>query len=110
MARLMSSTELAKRLNEDRDILLIDLLEPENFAKEHIPTAVNIPLATLRESAKTFKKNQRIVVYGSNHDDEASNQAAELLEELGFRKVSDFDGGIYAWKQAGYLCEVPEAG
>jgi rhodanese-related sulfurtransferase len=102
----MSSTELAQRLEEDKDMLLIDVLDEGSFQEEHIPGAVNIPLDELGEKAKTFKKNQRIVVYGSTHDDESSNRAAEILETLGFRKVSDFDGGVHAWKQAGYLTDT----
>ena len=104
MARLMSSTELAQRLEEDRDnLILSDVREPNEFTKEHIPGAINIPLELLVEKAKEFKKSQRIVVYGETHTDDASNRAAALLENMGFRKVSDFDGGVYAWKQAGYL-------
>lgn len=104
MARLMSSTELAQRLEEDNDnLILSDVRDPGEFSKEHIPGAINIPLEKLGEQAKEFEKSQRIVVYGETHTDEASNKAAELLEQMGFRKVSDFDGGVYAWKQAGYL-------
>lgn len=104
MARLMSSTELATRLEEDREaVILSDVRTPDEFNKEHIPGAVNIPLEALADKAKEFKKSQRIIVYGETHTDEASNKAAEMLEQMGFRKVSDFDGGVYAWKQAGYL-------
>ncbi len=103
MARLMSSTELAARLEQDDSVILTDVRDPEEFEKDHIPGAVNIPLEALTEKAKEFKKSQRIIVYGETHADEASNRAAEMLEGMGFRRVSDFDGGVYAWKQAGYL-------
>ena len=102
MARLMSSTELAQRLEENADFVLIDVLPAEKFESEHIPGAINIPLEQLENGARSFRKNQRIVVYGETHTDEASNSAAEMLERMGFRKVSDFDGGVHAWKQAGY--------
>ena len=103
MARYMSSTELFQKLEEDKEMVVIDLMSSDEFQKEHIPGAINIPLDQLGVRVKEFKKNQRIVVYGSTHTDEASNKAAEMLEKLGFRKVADFDGGIDAWKQAGYL-------
>lgn len=104
MARLMSSTELAARLEEDgENLVLSDVRDPSEFTKEHIPGAINIPLEALSEKAKEFKKSQRIVVYGETHTDGSSNRAAEMLEKMGFRRVSDFDGGVYAWKQAGYL-------
>lgn len=109
MARLMSSTELQQRIEKGEDFVLIDVLDPEQYEKEHIPRAVNMPLEDLQDQAKKeLSKNQRIVVYGQNHDDTSSNDAAELLEELGFRKVSDFDGGMTAWKKAGFLTEGSE--
>ena len=110
MARLMSSTELHHRMSEDTEVIVIDVLSPEQFKAEHIPGSRNIPLEKLEEVAKKeLNKNQRIVVYGSDHDETSSNEAAELLERMGFRKVSDFDGGIYAWKRAGFLTEGDEA-
>ncbi len=104
MARLMSSTELHQRIEKGEDFVLIDVLDPEDFEREHIPNALNMPLADLRDRAMSdLSKNQRIVVYGTNHDDPASNDAAAVLEDLGFRKVADFDGGLNAWKKAGFL-------
>ena len=50
----------------------------------------------------------RRTVYGEDHDNENSARAAEILENLGYRKVSDFDGGIYAWKRAGFLTTADE--
>lgn len=110
MARLMSSTELQERMEGNEEFVLVDVNTPEDFAKEHIPGARNIPLSELAEQVKSeLSKNQRIVVYGNDHDDESSNRAADVLEGMGYRKVADFDGGIYAWKRAGFLTEGEEA-
>lgn len=110
MARLMSSTELQERMDENQEFVLVDVNPAEDFIKEHIPTAINIPLSTLAEQAKVrLSKNQRIVVYDKNHEDESSNRASDVLEAMGYRKVADFDGGIYAWKRAGFLTEGEDA-
>lgn len=106
MARLMSSTELQQRMDDGEDFVLIDVRSNDDFDKEHISGAINIPLAQLRQRAKKdLSTNQRIVIYGTTHDESSSNDASKLLEELGFRKVADFDGGIEAWKRAGFLTE-----
>lgn len=106
MARLMSSTELFQRIHDDNSVVLVDVLAPEDYQREHIPGAINIPLGVLEDVAKSqLGKNQRIVVYGQTHEDGNSNRAAAILESLGYRKVSDFDGGIVAWKHAGYQTE-----
>lgn len=110
MARLMSSTELKERMDGEEEFILVDVNAPEDFIKEHIPGARNIPLSKLAEQVKAeLSKNQRIVVYGKDHDDESSNRASDVLEGMGYRKVADFDGGIYAWKRAGFLTNGDEA-
>lgn len=107
MARLMSSTELHQRMESNSDFILVDVHQTAQFEREHIPGAINIPLDALANAAPTqLNKNQRIIVYGDNHETEASSRAAELLESLGYRKVSDFDGGLHAWKRAGYRTSV----
>ncbi len=106
MARLMSSTELQQRIDSEEDFILVDLHDPEHYNKEHIPGSINIPLAELHDRASMeLPKTARIVVYGENHETEASNKASSILEELGYRKVADFDGGLDAWKHAGFATE-----
>jgi rhodanese-related sulfurtransferase len=97
-------------MDGEEEFVLVDVNAPEDYAKEHIPGAQNIALADLAETVKAeLSKNQRIVVYGKDHDDEASNRASDVLEGMGFRKIADFDGGTYAWKRAGFLTEGEEA-
>ncbi len=106
MARLMSSTELQQRIDSGEDFILVDLHDPEHYQKERIPGAINIPISELEQRApRELPKSARIVVYGQNHEAEASNYASTILENLGYRKVSDFDGGLDAWKQAGFATE-----
>ncbi|MBA2662412.1 MAG: rhodanese-like domain-containing protein [Bradymonadaceae bacterium] len=96
-------------MDSQEDFVLIDLHEPEHYQKEHIPGAINIPLSELERRAPVeLSKNERLVVYGENHEAEASNKAATILEALGYRKVSDFDGGLDAWKRAGFATEGNE--
>lgn len=110
MARLMSSTELHQRMNEEEEFVLVDVREDDVYEGGHIPEAESIPLDNLKENAEELlNKNQRVVVYGQNHDEPESNSAASVLESMGFRKVSDFDGGIHAWKRAGFELESDEA-
>lgn len=111
MARLMSSTELYQRLERGEDLVVVDVLPAAVYAREHIPGAINIPLDDLAQRAiQTLSKLRRVVVYADNHQSVASSEAARTLEDLGFRKVADFDGGLDAWKKAGYLTEAARRG
>lgn len=108
MARLMSSTELHQRMQEEgEEFVLVDVRDEEAFEEGHIPKAQSVPLDNLKENAEEIlNKNQRVVVYGDNHDEPESNSAASVLESMGFRKVSDFDGGVHAWGRAGFELET----
>lgn len=105
MARLIASTELKERLSK-QDILLIDVGLSATFSDGHIPSALNIPLDTLRDQAiaqrPDFAKKDYIIVYGEGHDADLSDQASIILEGLGFDRVGNFDGGRSAWYNAGY--------
>ena len=45
------------------DMLPIDVRSPENFAKGHLPGAVNFPLASLRENLSSLPRDRKILLY-----------------------------------------------
>jgi len=112
MARLIASTELKDRL-QNQDVLLVDVSNEDKFEEGHVPNAVNIPLDSLRDVAaeqKTqFLRKDYIIVYGENGEDSISDEAAEILEDLGFERVGNFFGGRAAWFNAGYNLEGDQA-
>ena len=85
----------------DEDLLLVNTLDPENFEKTKLPTAVNIPQR--QESfvdeveERAGGKDQTIVVYCANIDCDSSTQAAKKLDHAGFTRVFDYRGGAKAW-------------
>lgn len=105
MARLIASTELNERLNS-QDVLLVDVGTPDTYHEAHVPGAINIPLTDLRKAAvehkSTFLRKDYIIVYGQREDISLSDEAAQILEELGYERVGNFFGGRAAWHNAGY--------
>lgn len=85
--------------------VIIDVLDTDSFAKEHIPGSISIPL----KSANFVKNVQNevpdrdteVIVYCASTQCPASTDAAKKLEEAGYTNVYDFKGGIEEWKQAG---------
>lgn len=77
-------------------MLIIDVRAPEEYASSSIPSSVNIPMHRLTEKviANNVNPNTRIVVYGSNQI--MSDQAAEILESVGYTDVCSM-GGIDGW-------------
>lgn len=94
---LVASDEFVKTGN----IVLVDLRSPQEVKKSHIPRAVGIPLAELEDFEDSFptRKSAPIVLYGSQYDAE---EAAEIIKEWGYSRVSLVDGGIEGFAARGH--------
>lgn len=83
-------------------VLVVDVREPQFFEMGHIPGAVSIPLATIRERAAGLAGDGRpIVTYCACVADETSARAALVLRSEGIRDVSVLEGGLLAWVRFG---------
>jgi rhodanese-related sulfurtransferase len=97
----IKTEELQKKL-KNNEVILIEVLEKEEYNKGHIKGAVNIPLKRISTDAREkYDKYDEIVVYCSDKNCEASPTAANKLKDSGFTNVYDYDGGKKAWKKAG---------
>jgi rhodanese-related sulfurtransferase len=100
--------------NADAGTLLIDIREPAEFARGHIPNAILLPrglleceiLAVIQKSrAEIAPEDCEIVLYCGTGG--RSALAARSLDEMGFRNVSSMDGGIVAWAEAKFPLDIP---
>lgn len=99
---------LKQWLDEKRDVTLVEVLPPDKFGAFHLPGATNIPLAEdfeARVQEQFPDRFQPIVVYCEDHECSASTKAASRMDELGYQKVYDYEGGKRDWKQAGLPVE-----
>lgn len=95
-------------LDEKRDLTLVEVLAPERFGEFHLPGAVNVPLGEdfeARIQEHFPDRFQPIVLYCYDHDCSASPKAGEKMDELGYRKIYDYEGGKLDWKRAGFPVE-----
>ena len=74
---------------------LVDVRGEEEYASGHIPTAVNIPVATIGTNPPTTDKGSLIIVYCASGG--RSAKAKTTLDGLGYTRVVDF-GGVSRWK------------
>jgi hydroxyacylglutathione hydrolase len=92
--------EIKKDAQITPDILqFLDVRENNNFAKEHIVGAINIPFSELETRKNEIPALKKIIVYGSNEID--GFRAAAGLFDLNFFNIYQMDGGIEQWKVAG---------
>lgn len=106
MIKPISREELKKKLDQDEDFTLIEVLDEEEYERKHIRGAVNMPLKKIgSEAEQELNHDDDIVVYCANKDCDASPKAAEKLEKLGFTNVKDYEEGKSDWEKAGYPME-----
>ena len=87
LARLITS--------RNEPYILVDVRTPPEYAKGHIPSAINIPVATLEQNPPTGDKSALIIVYCQSGG--RSKIAKATLQRIGFNHVVDF-GSIQNWK------------
>jgi len=88
------------------ETLLIDLREPAEFQKGHIPGATLLPRGLLEfEIQKLANAERPIGLYCGNGG--RSTIAAQTLESIGYENVSSMAGGIIAWATAHLPLDIP---
>ena len=87
------------------ETILLDIRTPQEVAEGQIAGAVNIDFyeADFRDRLAELDRDATYVVYCRSGN--RSGQAMGLFEELGFTDVTEVDGGIVAWLQAGLPLE-----
>jgi rhodanese-related sulfurtransferase len=92
----VTPAELAAWIIEGRsDYRLVDIRDPKAYAEYHIPTAENVPLATLLDGS--LGRTDKIVLYGEGGIHAA--QAWTALEGRGYTHVYTLLEGLDAWKE-----------
>jgi rhodanese-related sulfurtransferase len=81
-------------------VTLIDVREPGEFAGEHIPGAILVPLSQFDPRKIPQMDEMQLVLYCRSGSRAAI--AAQRLVDAGFKQVTQLSGGINAWKDAGY--------
>lgn len=104
----ITAQELKKKIDDREDITIINALGKEQYQQKHIPGSINIPVDEVEEKASQVlpeDKSKEIIVYCASKDCQASPKEAEKLEQMGYRNVKDFEGGIAEWQEQGYEFE-----
>lgn len=99
---LISAAELHNALQQ-RQVLLIDVREPNEYNNAHISGALLCPLANVKELEPPCSSDTLVVLYCESG--RRSQMAYEILAKQGFRNLKNLEGGIQRWKQMGYAVQ-----
>jgi rhodanese-related sulfurtransferase len=86
------------KLKQNQKITLIDVRNPDDFERLHIPGSLNIPLHAVK--TKVFLKPFPVVLINEGFHYRLLQSECRQLTDLGF-KAFILDGGLPAWKLKG---------
>jgi len=89
----------AKRLVDENNALLVDIREPEEFARAHIAGARLAPLSVLPFLPPDPDRERPAVFYC--HSGGRTQDNAEELKKRGFAATYLVEGGLDGWEKAG---------
>jgi rhodanese-related sulfurtransferase len=95
----ISPAEAANLIKVTKNLQLIDVRTPAEYAEGHLAQAKLIPLQELEKRVAEIDKGKPVLLYcRSGH---RSGIALKLLHDKGYAQAKHMDGGINAWKAAG---------
>jgi adenylyltransferase/sulfurtransferase len=95
--REITPRDLADRLSRGDDLQLVDVRERWEWDIARIPGAKLIPLGTINDAAASLDRDRETVLYCKVGV--RSLHAAEELAGLGFRNLTNLNGGILRWSE-----------
>jgi ArsR family transcriptional regulator len=90
-------------LDRGEKVTVYDLRKKEDYAKGHIPGAINLPESDWYAS-KGLAKDGSTVLYGYSGECNLAAQAGYHFAENGFPSM-ELKGGFEAWKGGNYAIE-----
>jgi rhodanese-related sulfurtransferase len=100
--REVSVDDVKKMIDNKEKIIILDVRDSDEYETGSIPGAINLSRGMLefKIDTKIPDKNARIIVYCGV--DLRGPLATKTLNEFGYKNAVNINGGLKAWKAAGY--------
>ena len=101
-----TAADVKVRLDREERFHFLDVREDNEFAKDHAKGARHLGKGIIERDIETVipNKQEEIILYCGGGF--RSALAADALQQMGYMKVISMDGGIRAWREAGYPMET----
>jgi rhodanese-related sulfurtransferase len=90
---------LDRQGRHDATLVVIDVRSADEFAKGHVPGAVNIPHDQIASRLAEVPKDKDVVLYC--HSGRRAGLAATVLKDNGYTRLSHLEGDMVGWQQNG---------
>jgi rhodanese-related sulfurtransferase len=97
MAFTTGPIEVANNLKQGTDLVLIDVREAEDYAKGHVPGAINLPYDKW-SAPEGLRKDALNVIYCYSPVCHLAAMAAVEFAKQGY-SVMEMDGGFETWRE-----------
>ena len=97
--------EIKSRLDLGEKVILVDVREDNEFAKDHLPGAIHLGRGIIeRDIEQRFPdtKTELVLYCGGGF---RSALAADNLQKMGYSNVISMDGGIRVWREKSFPLE-----
>jgi rhodanese-related sulfurtransferase len=94
--------EVKKRMDRGDKLLLVDVREESEFAKDHLPGAIHLGKGVIERDieARVPDLSKEMILYCGGGF--RSALAADNLQKMGYINVISMDGGIRDWREKGF--------
>ena len=95
-------TEVKKRIDRGDKLILVDVREESEYAKDHLPGAIHLGKGVIERDIEARVPNlsaEMILYCGGGF---RSALAADNLQKMGYTNVVSMDGGIRDWREKEY--------
>lgn len=94
----VSPSQLVQLINRE-SATIIDVCEPQEFKKGHLPNAINVPLGSVKERAAEMQRYHSKPIVVSCLSGNRASKGAMLLKKQGAESVYILSGGNNAWQR-----------
>lgn len=100
----MEAKEFAEHIKSE-NVVVLDVRTPEEYKEGHLKNAVLINYydSTFSDQVSRIDKNKPVYVYCRSG--KRSSGAQKIMQDQGFKKVVNLNGGIQAWEKSGLPVE-----
>ena len=91
-----------RRMDRAEKVLLVDVREESEFAKDHLPGAIHLGKGVIERDieARVPELATEMILYCGGGF--RSALAADNLQKMGYTNVISMDGGIRGWREKNY--------
>jgi rhodanese-related sulfurtransferase len=89
------SSDEAKKLIDNKEVVVLDVRTPEEYQDGHIPNALLVPLQELENKLNDLDKTEPYLVVCRSGN--RSTQASEILTSNSFTNIYNMTGGMNSW-------------